>query len=331
MADDSPAVMPWPSVPPGGPDQGPWPPPGEWPPPFGPSSESPPPGGAARHLHQPVESGASPVSEAPWPPGPSGQGPNSKRSLAQRSSERPGQGLSPGAIWWLLPGVAAALVLSGLGAAVGEALTGRSNSAVTDVLGEAGLWAAMFATVSLASRHQGTSSLRADFGLASLRLKDLLPGLLAAVSALAVSEVVIESFAGTRFSGSNTQIITSQRGHEAGLVVVSVLVALGAPFFEELFFRGYLRLAIQRALERLFEKRPAPERLAAHGGVWLQAVLFGLAHFGEASTTAGNVSVVLAMVLVGVVLGYTAHFTRRLGPGMLAHGAFNLLAVVSLV
>jgi membrane protease YdiL (CAAX protease family) len=243
----------------------------------------------------------------------------------------PGRGLTPHAIWWLLPGATAALLLSGIGAAIGQGLTGRSNGAVTDLLGEVGLWAAMIGTVSLASRRQGTASLGRDFGLVRLRWKDLLPAFLAAASALVVSELVVQAFAGTRFSGSNTQIITSQRGHEAGLVVVSVLVAVGAPFFEELFFRGYLRLAFQRALERLFARRSDPERLAGHGGVWLQAALFGLAHFGEARTEAGNVSVVVAMLLVGVVLGYAARLTGRLGPGMIAHGAFNLLAVISVV
>jgi membrane protease YdiL (CAAX protease family) len=69
-------------------------------------------------------------------------------------------------------------------------------------------------------------------------------------------------------------------------------------------------------------------RFGAHGSVWLQALLFGLAHFGESATSLGNVSVVLAMFGVGVVLGYTAKLTGRLGAGMVAHGLFNLIAVV---
>ena len=43
------------------------------------------------------------------------------------------------------------------------------------------------------------------------------------------------------------------------------------------------------------------------------------------------VTVVLALFLVGVVLGYTAKLTRRLGAGMLAHCLFNLVAVASVL
>ena len=130
--------------------------------------------------------------------------------------------------------------------------------------------------------------------------------------------LVLLVFSGTKFSGSNDQILTQQKGHEAGIVIVTLIVALGAPFFEELFFRGFLRTALQA-------------RFGRHGAVWLQAVFFGLAHAGEAGTALGNVSVVLAMFTVGVVLGYTAMLTGRLGAGMIAHCLFNLVAVASVV
>jgi membrane protease YdiL (CAAX protease family) len=221
------------------------------------------------------------------------------------------------ALWWALPGALAALVLSSLGAGIGEALTKSSKSGVTDLLGELGLWAGMFGTAVLVSHRYGTGSLQRDYGL-GFRAKDILWAVAALVAALAMTGLVVNIFAGTRFSATNTQILTEQRGHEAGLVIVSLIVAVGAPFFEELFFRGYLRVALQ-------------QRFGAHGAVWLQAVLFGLAHFGEAPKMPGNVSVVLAMVGVGVVLGYTAWLAGRLGPGMLAHCLFNLLAVASVV
>lgn len=327
--------MPWPSAPAWGPAggaptrpvdgegggeaAGPWPAASDW-----------PHGSAGGNGY--LAGQASYPKEAPPAPSVLGDGHGLSSGDGPRGKYKgPGRGLAPNAIVWLLPGVIAALVLSGIGAAIGEALTGSSNSAVTELLGEAGLWVAMFGTVSVASRRMGTANLQQDFGLAHPRVKDVLPAVIAVVTALVVTEIVVEAFAGTRFSGSNTQIITAQRGHEASLVIVSVLVAVGAPFFEELFFRGYLRVAFQRALEQLFANKAQPERLAAHGGVWLQAALFGLAHFGEASKLAGNVSVVLAMFCVGLVLGYTARFTGRLGPGMLAHGAFNLLAVITVV
>jgi membrane protease YdiL (CAAX protease family) len=210
-----------------------------------------------------------------------------------------------------------AVVLAGIGAGVGEAVTGSTTSATTDLLGEIGLWAAMLATVVFVSRRYGAGSLRRDFGL-SAKPRDLLLGPLATASALVVAGAVLAGFSGTRFAGSNDELLTQQQGHKAGLIVVSLLVALGAPFFEELFFRGFLRVTLQA-------------RFGRHGAVWVQGGFFALAHLGEATTALGNVSVVLALFLVGVVLGYTAMLTRRLAAGMLAHCLFNLLAVVSVL
>jgi membrane protease YdiL (CAAX protease family) len=212
-----------------------------------------------------------------------------------------------------VPGAVAGIILAGVGASIGYSLTHSKTSAASDLLGEAGLWAAMLGTAIFVSRRYGSGSLAHDYGLA-IKAKDLLWGLVALVCALVVVQGVLGVFAGTKFAGSNDEIITQQKGHELGLVVVALVVAVGAPFFEELFFRGFLRTTLRR-------------RFGAHGSVWVQAAFFGLAHFGESATALGNVSVVLAMFGVGAVLGYTAKLTGRLGAGMVAHCLFNLLAV----
>ena len=112
----------------------------------------------------------------------------------------------------------------------------------------------------------GSASLRRDFGL-EIRAPDVLWGFAAVAAALIVSEIVVVVFAGTKFAGSNDQIISQQKGHEVGLVILTLIVELGAPFFEELFFRGFLRTALQ-------------ERFGAGGAVWLQAAFFGFATSG---------------------------------------------------
>jgi membrane protease YdiL (CAAX protease family) len=276
--------------------------------------------------------GSDPWATMPWPAPSQSAGQNGGSSASSGSNGSTGAGgagsglratsqerspLPASAAWWAAVGGLVGLVLGGIGAAIGQSITGSSTSALSDLLGEAGLWTAMLATVILVSRRYGTGSLRRDFGLAIKRM-DLVWGVCAWVAALLVSALVLEVFSGTKFAGTNDQILTQQKGHEAGVVVVSLIVALGAPFFEELFFRGFLRTALQA-------------RFGGHGAVWLQAVFFGLAHTGEAGTTLGNVSVVLAMFLVGVVLGYTAKLTGRLGAGMIAHGLFNLVAVISVL
>jgi membrane protease YdiL (CAAX protease family) len=249
--------------------------------------------------------------------GPSSPGPTSNGHGNGRATKRPVQRIPARAALVALPGAAAGIVLAGIGAAIGQAITGSSTSALSDLLGEAGLWAAMLLTVLYVSRRFGTASLQRDFGLA-VKPKDPIWGVCAAISAFLAAGLVLLVFSGSKFSGSNDQILTQQKGHEAGIVIVTLIVALGAPFFEELFFRGFLRTALQA-------------RFGRHGAVWLQAVFFGLAHAGEAGTALGNVSVVLAMFSVGVILGYTAMLTGRLGAGMIAHCLFNLIAVASVV
>jgi uncharacterized protein len=249
--------------------------------------------------------------------GPGTSGPSSNgRGTGPVGRARPGR-IPARAALVAVPGALAGIVLAGVGAAIGQGITGSATSGLSDLLGEAGLWVAMLATVVFVSHRFGTASLQRDYGL-GIKAKDPLWGLCAAVVAFLGAGLVLEVFSGTKFSGSNDQIITQQKGHEAGIVLVTLIVALGAPFFEELFFRGFLRTALQA-------------RFGRHGAVWLQAVFFGLAHAGEASTALGNVSVVLAMFTVGVVLGYTAMLTGRLGAGMVAHCLFNLVAVASVV
>jgi membrane protease YdiL (CAAX protease family) len=145
---------------------------------------------------------------------------------------------------------------------------------------------------------------------------DLAYGPLAAVGCLFTAGYVGGAFHGTRFSGSNTNIITSQRGNTVGVAVVTLIAAIGAPVFEELFFRGFLRLSLATRL--------------GVGAVWAQALFFGLAHY-QFGLGQGNVSVCLATAGIGVVLGYTAHLTRRLGAGTIAHGLFNFLVALSTI
>jgi hypothetical protein len=218
---------------------------------------------------------------------------------------------------WVVPAAAAGLVLAAVGTGVGTALTGRSTSGLSDLLGEIGLWAAMLGTALLVARRFGTGRLSCDYGLA-IKPFDLLWGLLALGVGLGISGLVVAVFSGTSLQGTNNQILTQQKSNHVGLVLVAVVVALGAPFFEELFFRGYLRTALR-------------SRFGAHGAIWLQAGIFGLAHYGESSTALGNVSVVLAIFGLGVVLGYVAQLTGRLGAGMVAHSLFNLVAVASVL
>lgn len=80
-------------------------------------------------------------------------------------------------------------------------------------------------------------------------------------------------------------------------------VCLAAPVAEELLFRG----VIQRVLQPL----------GRWEAICLQAVLFAVQH--------GSAAGVLYALVCGLVLGWLADRTGHLAPGMLLHGANNLL------
>lgn len=215
----------------------------------------------------------------------------------------------PWALGCLVAGYIVGSVLAGGAEAAGDSATG----AATVLAGELGLWGGMLSAAIVVTHRFGTGSVRRDLGY-RLGWRDLAPAVAAAVVGLIVAEGLGVAFEGTRFAGTNTDIITGQHSHTSfSFVVVTVVVAVGAPAFEELFFRGVLRATLGR--------------FGAHGAIWLQAALFGLAHY---QPTAGlkNVSVIVIVGSLGVVLGYTARAAGRLGPSILAHGLFNIVQVV---
>jgi membrane protease YdiL (CAAX protease family) len=97
--------------------------------------------------------------------------------------------------------------------------------------------------------------------------------------------------------------------HGPAFIVLAVLITVGTPLVEELFFRGLL----QRALLRRFSPRWA---------IALSAVAFGLAH--------QQLLQFPGLAAFGAVLGYLAWRTGRLGPGVVAHAFFNLVTVLAL-
>lgn len=211
-------------------------------------------------------------------------------------------------------GILAGFILGGVLQGVALAVLPGSTAA-GNLLGEIGLWCGLGGTCVVASRRFGTGSLVGDFGW-RLRRADLAYGPLAAAVCVFVAAFVGAAFHGSRFAGSNTDIVSSQKGNTVGVAIVALIAALGAPVFEELFFRGLLRQSLGSVL--------------GVGAVWAQAALFGLAHY-QFGLGLGNVSVCVATAGIGVVLGYTAERSDRLGSGTIAHGLFNLFVTVTII
>ncbi len=96
-----------------------------------------------------------------------------------------------------------------------------------------------------------------------------------------------------------------------GVVLLVLIVGVGAPIVEEIFYRGLLQGAL---LKRGF--RPA-------AAITLSATVFGVSHFALLQLP--------ALVLFGAVAGVLAHRAGRLGPAIAAHVTFNMVTVVSLL
>lgn len=96
-----------------------------------------------------------------------------------------------------------------------------------------------------------------------------------------------------------------------GVVLLVLIVGVGAPIVEEIFYRGlFLKALIKRGL---------PPAVA----IGISATVFGISHFGLLQLP--------ALVLFGAVAGILAHRSGRLGPAIAAHVAFNMVTVVGLL
>lgn len=219
--------------------------------------------------------------------------------------------------WYALAGFVLGQVLALGGALAGGALAPDSLF-VRLVLSQAGLWLGLLGACVLASRRWGTGDLRADYAI-RMRRSDVGLGLLLSLAARALAVVVVSLVAllAPRLAGTQSGVFDLVAEDRAALVALSLMLVVGAPVVEEIFFRGLLLRSLRC-------------RLTLPLAVALQAVAFGAVHVDPAQGW-GNVGVVLTLVAVGVVLGIVAERYRRLGPSMWAHAWFNLLPATILV
>jgi membrane protease YdiL (CAAX protease family) len=180
-----------------------------------------------------------------------------------------------------------------------------------------GLWAGFFGSAWLATGLRGTKSFVRDFGL-RFRWVDLvgIPVGVAGQFLVAVMYIPISHHVhnfNQRFNAPSERLTGGSHG--AGYTLIAIFTVVGAPFFEELFFRGVLL----RSLARLFGTvgRWVGPTLA----IVTTGVLFGLAHAESLQ--------LLGLATFGIILSFIAYRTGRLGMNMLAHASFNLTAVLA--
>jgi membrane protease YdiL (CAAX protease family) len=96
-----------------------------------------------------------------------------------------------------------------------------------------------------------------------------------------------------------------------------LIVAVGAPVVEELFFRGLTFSALQNRYNGL---------VAVVGS----SVIFGALHY-QPGDLVPTVFFLINISIFGLVLGTSRFLFKRTGPGVFAHMAFNLTAAVAIL
>lgn len=176
------------------------------------------------------------------------------------------------------------------------------------------LWGSLLGVTVWACRTKGSRSLRTDFGL-WMRRSDVVVGLVAGFAAqvgLLILLIPVYDVLGIDPDevGKTANDLADRAPDAFAWVCLFLMVVVAAPVVEEVFYRGLLLRAIGKRYGDL---------IAVVGS----GVLFGVIHFEPVAT--------LALALFGMVLGYLAVRTGRLGPSIWAHVAFNLTTFIGLV
>jgi membrane protease YdiL (CAAX protease family) len=216
-----------------------------------------------------------------------------------------------------LAGWFAALLFSNIGAVAILAVADESGTDFNDLplwliaVLQVPLWVGLVGVVVIVSRHFGTGSLRKDYGF-RFRSGDILGLPIGVVVQLVFVPVLyrILSIVVDTSSVSEPAERLTDRAEGLGVVLLVLLVVVGAPIIEELFFRGLLLRSIQA-------------RWSDSLALVTSSILFGLAHF--------ELLQLPALVMFGLVAGYCAQRTGRLGMSIWAHVGFNATTVAFLL
>lgn len=233
----------------------------------------------------------------------------------------PAEGRVP--VRWGLGDAAAGWVLAQVGGLIAFtvviALSGVSTETTDDLplgwlaLAQLGLWAGLGGVPWLAARLKGNGVVR-DFGLRAAWVDPVI-GLGAGIGTHVLIALlyapIFELFDLTsRDLEEPARGLTDRATDPVGVLLLVLVVGLGAPLVEELFYRGLLL----RSLER---------RWGPGWAVALSAIAFGATHFQPLQFP--------ALTLLGVILALMVQRTGRLGPAIATHVVFNMVTVIVLV
>jgi membrane protease YdiL (CAAX protease family) len=186
------------------------------------------------------------------------------------------------------------------------------------------------------SYHHGQKSLALDFGL-RFKWYDVFIG--AAIGGvLYYSQYIIRTVAGTL--DPSLAIVAPhaiyansyQPDYPAWFTFLfSVILPIFlAPFFEEMFFRGFVMGALIKFFER-FRVHPELEKLVKYRfllAALLSSIVFGFAHL-QGYQQNNDWLIPIQIGFVGFGLAWTSIIFKRLGPGIIAHMTHNTIIALT--
>lgn len=218
------------------------------------------------------------------------------------------------AIWWAIGGIVAGEVIGGIFALLAD-LASNDRYVVELIASQLGLWTGFAGAIYIVSRRYGTGHPFRDYGV-RFRKTDAGWGFVFAIGMrIASIVIVIPLVLAFRHYFEHTPKSSPLDGHNGDLgaeITISIIAAIGAPFIEEILFRG----VIMGSLQRFGQWR----------AIVIQGVLFGAVHM-QPDAGRANFLTFLGIGIGGTGLGLIATKYRRLGPGMWTHFFFNLQAI----
>ena len=216
---------------------------------------------------------------------------------------------------WVCAWLSGNLIGSAVMAASGYHTAAEAPVWVT-IVSAVGLWTPMVIGLWVLSNRFGRGHLAADYGLRFKSL-DLLGVPVGVLSQLVIVRLVYwpleqawpQTFSRSRIERNARDLY--DQAHGGWLIGLVAIVVVGAPFVEEMIYRGLLQGALVR-------------RINDAVAVVAVAAFFALIHIRWVEFP--------GLFVFGLVLGVCAQRTGRLGMGIVAHMAFNatgLLLVAS--
>lgn len=211
---------------------------------------------------------------------------------------------------------------AGVGAAVGQASSQFVNGQVFAIAVPPPLWLTAMMQIPLWVGLGGApiwfaikkgKGVVADLGL-RMKAIDVPIGLAVGVACqlilVPLVYLALRPLLGVKDVSAAARELTDRATDPLSIVLVFLIVGIGAPIAEEIYFRGMA--------QRIFGRRLGPWT-----AILAAAAFFAATHLQPLQFP--------ALLLFGVILGFMAWKSGRLGPAIWAHVGFNLVAAIGLL